>query len=263
MGTNPNREVSTEVLALTTGQRFQTVDVARSLGFRVREFARALTDIQRIVRKTATSRGTATGEMVATDLARMEKVRMAEFAEMQKILGAARRLGVPESNIRIMLKDNLPDEIAEQLMTGDYSPYEMTPQTVQQMLKARPEEFQDRFAGWHGKNLPEAIKRFAMPKVGRLPVSRPDDPDKAEAYDRKIATAKETLDALGVSHSQAQQLLVEYCTSKGSSHNTYIDRAIALAKLYGRSKEEWLEFYQNPEFKSWRAKWIREHRKKR
>jgi hypothetical protein len=262
-GTNPNRDLQTEVLALTTGQRLQKIDVEHSLGFRVREFARGLTDIQRIVRKTATSRGTATGEMVATDLARMEKVRMAEFAEMQRIIGAARRLGVPESNIRTLLKDNLPNEIAEQLMTGDYSPYEMTPQTVQQMLKARPEEFQERFAGWHGENLPEAIKRFALPKVGGLPVSRPADPDKAEAYDRKIATAKETLDALGVSHSQAQQLLVEYCTSKGSSHKTYVKRAIALAKLYGHSKEEWLEFYQNPEFKSWRAKWIRDHRKKR
>lgn len=156
-GTDPNLEVKTEVLAMTTGQRLQKVDVGHSLGFRVREFAKALTDIQNIARKTVTSRGTATGEMVAADRARMEALRLAEFAQMQRIAGAARRLGVPEENIRALLTGELTDQVAEQVMSGDYAPYEMTPQTVKQMLEANPAEFKERFSAWHGDKLPEAI----------------------------------------------------------------------------------------------------------
>lgn len=286
---DPDRDTALEVIKLFTGQKLQEADVEHSLGFRVRDFGRALSDIQSIARKTATSRGTATGEMVATDLARMEKLRLAEFAEMQRIVGAARRLGVSEKSIHTLLEDELPDDVAEQLMTGDYSPYEMTPQTVQQMLEARPEEFKERFAAWHGDKLPEAVKKFAMPKIGSLPAPRPDEPDKAEKYDRTIQTTKETLDALGVSHAQAQQLLVEHYRKPGKDgkpqissegmvltekdertarrsgfDDSYIEKATALAKLYGHSapKKAWLEVYHSQEFKAWNAKWWDETRAK-
>lgn len=213
-GTDPSKEVKTEVIALTTGQRLQKVDVEHSLGFRVRDFAKALTDIHNIARKTATSRGTATDEMVATDVARMEKMRLAEFSEMQRIVGAARRLGVPEKSILAMLIDELPDDVAEQLMTGDYSPYEMTPQTVQQMLQAKPDEFRERFSAWHGDKLPEAVKKFAMPKIGSLPTTRPKEADKAVKYDQTLQATKQTLDALGVSGGHAQRLLIDYYNEK-------------------------------------------------
>lgn len=156
-GTDPNLETKNEVLAMTTGQRLQKVDVEHSLGFRVREFEKALNDIQSIARKTATSRGTATGEMVATDRERMEKLRLAEFAQMQKILGAARRLGVPEEKIRALVSGELSAPVAKQVMSGDYAPYEMSPQTVKQMLEANPAEFKERFSAWHGEKLPEAV----------------------------------------------------------------------------------------------------------
>ena len=86
---------------------------------------------------------------------------------MQRILGAARRLGVPEENLKAILEDSLPDDVAKELMTGDYSPYEMTPETVQQMMKVKPEEFTERFAGWHGDKVPEAVRKFAMPVTGK------------------------------------------------------------------------------------------------
>lgn len=159
-GTDPSLEAKTEVLALTTGQRLQKVDVEHSLGFRVRSFSKALTDIQSIARKTATSRGTVTGEMVATDRERMEKLRLAEFAQMQKMLGAARRLGVPEEKIRALVTGELSKEVAEQVLSGDYAPYELSPQTVKQMLEANPAEFKERFSAWHGEELPKAVAQL-------------------------------------------------------------------------------------------------------
>jgi hypothetical protein len=153
-GTDPSKEVSTEITALTTGQRLQKVDVEHSLGFRVRDFAKALTEIQNIARKTATSKGTATGEMVANDVKRMEKLRLAEFSQMQKIVGAARRLGVPEGNIRQMLKSEIPDNVARQVMNGDYKPYQLPRETAKQMRKAKPEEFDERVKGWRAATTP-------------------------------------------------------------------------------------------------------------
>ena len=262
-GTDPNLDVTREVTAITTGQRFQKVDVEHSLGFRVRDFAKSLTRIQGIARKTATSRGTATGEMVATDVARMEKLRLAKFSEMQRIIGAARRLGVPEENLQAMLKDELADDIANELLTGDYSPYEMTPQTVQQMLQANPKEFKQRFAGWHGDKLPEAISKMAMPKIGNLPHT-----DKPEDARDRVAT-KELLDGLGVSHEQAQLLLVQYYRRPDKSGKkqterqannaerydpSYLAKAKALAKLYGESDpvKAFREFRQGESLKSLR-----------
>lgn len=233
-GTDPNLEVKTEVLTMTTGQRLQKVDVEHSLGFRVREFAKALTQIQDIARETATSRGTATGEMVATDVARMEKLRLAEFSQMQRIVGAARRLGVPEENIKSMLNDALSDEVAKQVLTGDYAPYEMTPQTVQQMLKANPKEFQERFSGWHGEKLPEAISMFATPRLVSLPTERPEYAAKAEQYDRTIQETKETLDALGVTVEQADALLMESVQKGEITAKTYYAKSAKLQELYGK-----------------------------
>ena len=258
-GTDPSRETSREVLAVTTGQRLQKVDVEHSLGFRVRDFAKALTSIQGIARKTATSRGKATGGMVATDLARMEKLRLAEFAEMQQMLGAARRLGVPENNIRTLLEDELPDDVAEQLVAGDYSPYEMTPQTVQQMLKASPEQFMERFAAWHGAKLPEAVKTFARPLAGNIPTKPPPKDDKTdfeykravEKHKEKLRSTKQTFDAMGISHAKAQELLLDYYQrpgedgkpnprghvikgSVGTFKPGYRSRKAALVKLYGK-----------------------------
>jgi len=193
-GTDPSKSVRDEVLAVATGQRLQKVDVEHSLGFRARDFGKTLTQIQGIARKTVTSRGTATGAMVATDLARMERLRLAAFSEMQQIAGAARRLGVPEESIRTMLTAELPDDVAEQLMTGDYSSYEMTPETVRQMMDAKPEEFMQRFSAWHGQRTPEAIRSY----VGqRLANSEPAD-------------IKGELDLLGITLEECKQALKDY-----------------------------------------------------
>ena len=198
-GTDPSKSVLDEVLAVTTGQRIQKVDVAHSLGFRVRDFGKAITQIQGIARKTVTSRGTANGVMVAADLARMEKLRLAAFSEMQQIAGAARRLGVSEESIRTMLIAELPDDVAEQLMTGDYSAYEMTPQTVRQMMSAKPDEFMQRFSAWHGQRTPEAIRSY----VGqRLANSEPDE-------------IKSELNMLGVTLDEAKLSLREYWQKRG------------------------------------------------
>jgi GNAT superfamily N-acetyltransferase len=249
-GADPRLEVVPEVTALATGQRIQPVNVEHSLGFRVRDFGKALTEIQGIARKTATSRGKATGEMVATDLARMEKLRMAEFAEMQKILGAARRLGVPESNIQTLLLDSLPDEVAKQLLSGDYAPYEMTPQTIQQMMKARPEEFLDRFAGWQGDKLPEAVAEHAGKVVGNMPYQKPSKKGKTadeyasslKEYEQKVTSSKQTLDALDVSYEQAQEALSKspktWVQRNGKQTKTRVEgygkMKAALKKVYGK-----------------------------
>ncbi len=239
-GTSPNRKVKTEVTALLTGQRHQTIDVEHSLGFRVRDFRKALAGIQSIARKTVTSRGKATGAMVATDVARMEKLRLAEFAEMQKIIGAARRLGVPTKNIEALLKDELPDEMADELLAGVYSPYELTPQTVRQMIQVSPEQFAERFAGWHGDKLPEAIIKHGTRVVVGIP-GMPERKGKTAAKyknaiakrNEKLQTVKQDLDALGIPFDQAEQLLKDYYLER-YKHLTpgFYTKRKALKKLY-------------------------------
>jgi predicted DNA-binding protein (UPF0251 family) len=231
------------VTAVVTGQRIQTVDVEHSLGFRVRDFGKALTEIQGIARKTVTSRGKVSGQEVAADVARMEKLRLAEFAEMQKILGAARRLGVPEENIQTMLKDSLPDDVANQLLEGDYAPYAMTPQTVKQMLESRPEEFVERFAGWHKGKPPEEIAEYASSIVWKIPYKKPTKSKKTDEqyqqelrqYEMDMASSKMMLETLGISHEKAWELLKNHQDSKGKKdYKAGSGRKRALDTLYGR-----------------------------
>ena len=226
-GTDPSKSVRDEVLAVTTGQRLQKVDVEHSLGFRVRDFNKTLTAIQGIARNTVTSRGTATGAMVATDLARMEKLRLAAFSEMQQIAGAARRLGVPEESIRTLMKAELPNDVAEQLMTGDYSAYKMTPQTVRQMMDVKPEEFKQRFEAWHGQKTPEAIQSYIGPRLAGL--------DK----DSDLKKIKSELELLGVTFAQAEQALKDQWKSQyGSAYENGVLKAAVqsrrnmLVKIY-------------------------------
>jgi hypothetical protein len=226
-GTDPSKSVRDEVLAVATGQRIQKVDVKHSLGFRVRDFDKALTHIQGIARKTATSRGTATGAMVVSDLARMEKLRLAAFAEMQQIAGAARRLGVPEESIRTLLNAELPNDVAEQLMTGDYSAYEMTPQTVRQMMDAKPEEFKQRFEAWNGQKTPGAIRSYIGPRLGGL--------DK----DSDLGKIKSELNMLGVTFEESKQALKDYwkehhksAYEKGVLKTAVRNRIAILQKIY-------------------------------
>ncbi len=259
-GTDPRRHGPTEVLAMTTGQRIQTVDVQHSLGFRIRDFSANLAHIQKIGRKTATSRGTVTGEQVATDRARMEKLRLAEFSEMQRMLGAGRRLGVSPRTIRTMLRDTLSDEVTDELLSGDYSPYQLTPQAVQAMLAASPEEFQDRFAAWHGDDLPQATRDAATPLIANFPIAKPKRNEKTKQNKKKYKTAdeyqdavdqwqngrdkaKQTLSALDVSLEDARELLKQYWLDRYGSRYvkgtrklkpTYTARFNALTKLYSR-----------------------------
>ena len=142
---------------------------------------------------------------------------------MQRIAGAARRLGVPEKSIRTLLIDELADDVAEEILSGDYSAYEMTPQTVKQMLSAKPDEFYERLAGWHGDQLPEAIAKFAQPLVGRIPHKPPSEKGKTpkeyelamEGYEKELASTKRMLEALGVtSHPEAQKHLFNHYSGK-------------------------------------------------
>jgi len=284
-GTNPNRETKTEVLALTTGQRLQKIDIEHSLGFRVRDFAKALTTIQGIARKTALSRGTATGEMVAEDVSRMEKLRLAEFSEIQKIVGAARRLGVPEDNIKRLLKAELSDDVADQVLTGDYSQYAMTPETVRQMMGVRPEEFTQRFSGWHGKQTPEAIKQYITPRLGNIPYKEPERKKNQSEQKHREAIAdfqqsqtkiKNELDILGIKHDQAQELLVEYFwkpdkegkigserTKAGKWSADYKGAARAIAKLYGKDfRKDWYDDWKANGLNSQRNKKLAQFKKK-
>ena len=239
-----------ETTAMLAGQRLQEVDIEQALGFRVRGFAKAVTDIQGIARKTLLTRGRVTGKEVATDRAKMEKLRLAKFAEMQKILAAARRLGVPDRNIEKLLRDSLSEKAAKSLLEEDYTPYEMTPQTVQRMMETSPEQFTERFAAWHGEQLPEAVRKFAMPIVGNMPHKRPKKQAEMEGYQEKLQKTKENLSALGITtFSQAEQLLKDYYArpdkkGKKGSHlrkgtgtwnpKPWAQRS-ALRKLYGVS----------------------------
>lgn len=254
-----------ETTSMLTGQRLQEVDVEQSLAFRIRDFAKAMSDIQAIARKTATSRGTVSGEQVTADRAKMEKLRLARHSEMQRILGAAKRLGVPSRNIERLLIDGLSDDMAKELIEGDYTPYEMTPEMVQRMLQSSPQQFRKRFAAWHGDELPEAVKTFARPLIGSIPAKPPSEEDKTafeyraaiDKHQEKLQTTKTTLDALGVSYKEAEQLLLwhyayeagkngkpkllngkpaghyDYATSrKGDTKETFRARRDALKSLY-------------------------------
>ena len=198
-----------------------------SLGFRVRDFGKALTQIQGIARKTITSRGTASGSMVATDLARMEKLRLAAFAEMQQTVGAARRLGVPEESIQAMMIGELPNDVAEQLMTGDYSAYEMTPQTMRQMMDAKPDEFMQRFKAWHGQRTPEVIQSYVGTRAANL--------DK----DSDLGKINSEFELLGITLQESKNALRVYWKERygsayenGSLREAVVSREAILTKIF-------------------------------
>jgi hypothetical protein len=144
---------------------------------------------------------------------------------------------------------------------------------------------EDPMALW--QDSPESIaKTVASYKQGVVlaAVKPPPDPKKyapqeyreeLNKYKQVLEISKARLKLFGPTHDQAQQLLVEYYRRPDRKdaneyvgkttklQQGYIDKAVALAKLYGHAKpkEAWLKFYRSPEFKAWSTKWFKDQGK--
>lgn len=86
----------------------------------------------------------------------MERLRLKAYGDMQQTLGAARRLGVSEEDIRGMLKEQgVTDATAEELVTGDYTQYSISRDAVYRALQASPSEYKERMDAWLELSTPE------------------------------------------------------------------------------------------------------------
>jgi uncharacterized protein YfiM (DUF2279 family) len=128
-----------EIGNAVTGFRAETVDVAQSLGFKARAFARGVPETTQIYTKNATSQGTRSEAQLTSAYKSMEAARRAAFNEMHEDAQAAIRLGVPRERVgQILDQAGLSEESALAVIDGKYTPYAMGDETAKR-IKALPE----------------------------------------------------------------------------------------------------------------------------
>lgn len=124
-------DLATEVGAVLTGLRMQTIDVRQSLGFRIRDYDRNLNEATRILLKAAQNRGTIGSNDLADAYQRADAARREHFDDMHRKVWAAIRLGVTEEEAQEMLVANkVGKEEAIRIIAGNYQPYKPSRQLL-------------------------------------------------------------------------------------------------------------------------------------
>jgi hypothetical protein len=115
---------STELAAMLSGFRAQTVDVRQALHFKAKRYVDERKEANRIFLRLLHRRGAVHHEVLATARERSEQARKKLFAEIHEDFWAARRLGVPERDIRVGLyKAGIPKSEIGRIANNRYLPY--------------------------------------------------------------------------------------------------------------------------------------------
>jgi len=125
-----------ELLALATGTRIQKIDLRKSLGFKAYQYAQQLQDARRMFTTAATSRGTVSEDDLKSAYSSAESAQRELFDNMHKVVTAAMRLGVSESEATQIIADAAGKENAQAIVAGIYRPYVPSPQILRKVVRA-------------------------------------------------------------------------------------------------------------------------------
>jgi len=145
---------STEMLAALSGQRIQTLDVAQSLPFKVREFSRRKRTAEDILSSVLRNRGdVADGELISAD-ERSEGRRRALYEGMMETTQAALRLNVNRKTVLSALREGgLSAVDSRRVLNGIYVPRKISDH-YPSLRRAVVHEARQRSAGPIGQNSP-------------------------------------------------------------------------------------------------------------
>lgn len=119
--TGRSYDLDNELLALGTGFRVQEVDVPEALRFRARDFVRNRSDAARILNQVVTRRGTVTDKEIEQAFASSHRARTELFETMHEDVLGARKLGVPDKDIRdILVSAGVSRGDAQAVIDGRY-----------------------------------------------------------------------------------------------------------------------------------------------
>ena len=125
-----------ELLALATGTRIQKIDLRKSLGFKAYQYAQQLQDARRMFTTAATSRGTVSEDDLKSAYSSAESAQRELFDNMHKVVTAAMRLGVSESEATQIIADAAGKDNAQAIVAGIYRPYVPSPQILRKVVRA-------------------------------------------------------------------------------------------------------------------------------
>jgi hypothetical protein len=123
-----------EAIGAITGFRAQEINVAQSIGFKVREFQKGTQEANRLLTTEAMNHGTVQPEKIEEAYRRSDAARRKLFDDMHRQAMAAIRLGIPESEVRSLLDNGgLSHENAANVIAGTYEPYSPSGETLEQI----------------------------------------------------------------------------------------------------------------------------------
>ena len=134
-----------EALATATGQRIQELDIRQSLAYRVKDFAGAIRDANKILLDPMMSRGNVSDNDLREAYKRSDVSRRIIFRDMSDAAQAAIRLGVEIGEVRHILKSNgVPSQDVGKILAGVYAQPRVTKERLKSMRIANPEESKKR-----------------------------------------------------------------------------------------------------------------------
>ena len=125
-----------ESLAVFTGHRLQTMDVPQSLGFRARDYASSRSDTTRILTEVTGRRGEVSEAEIKDAYRQANQNKRERFEDMRRMTRAANRLGVEKPRIyRALRASNIPRDVANDLLRGQYRPYEPSMRSMENTME--------------------------------------------------------------------------------------------------------------------------------
>lgn len=117
-------DASDELLNMATGVRRQSLDLPQAFSFKVRDATEKLDDSRRILTSVAARRGSVTESELREAYDAMEAARREHYEDLYRTASAARRLGVPDTQVRkILAAGGMNKKDIAGVMNGTYNPY--------------------------------------------------------------------------------------------------------------------------------------------
>lgn len=134
-----------ETIAHMSGQRFQDIDVAQSLTYRIKDFKTGRRFAHKQLSDVTHNRGSVNQNEVINAYVNSENSRRQLYEEHSRVISAARRLQVADSDLFSILKgEQLSKVDMYSLLNGVYIPRTLSKEFYQSMHDANPDEYASR-----------------------------------------------------------------------------------------------------------------------
>ncbi len=163
-------DAGTEALAAFSGVRVENMDLAQGLSFKARNFSRDMSQASRILSQVAGSRGGVDAADIEKAYLEMEQSRQRLWLEFYRDVRAARRMGIDDDQIRVVLKAaSVPVQMQEDLIAGVYRAKKVDASFLQQVEKLAAIKGMDKDVKSRRELVQALEAKYQSQRLGVLP----------------------------------------------------------------------------------------------